>query len=173
MTARAAALAQQATNLEAVHADEGDRQLRLTAREAPEGSLAEAGFGFMAVARIGFGIYGPGTLDEAMAEFARLNPAILTSIAATTGQGYALGSVNLPMITMTGPRGSLVVVCELFESDRNVMDAVNFGGPEVGNGWALMMISRGGVTFATIGTLLEGARAVPLWELEAFAGQRP
>jgi hypothetical protein len=48
-----------------------------------------------------------------------------------------------------------------------------FGGKDVANGWSMMVVSRGGVTFGAVGRLLEGARAVPLWELDAFAHSRP
>jgi hypothetical protein len=172
IAARAAALAQRGTDLEAQHADLGARQIRLTDPGSPEESLDANVFVLLRGCVFGLGLYGPGTLDEAMTEFARLNSRILTSLAVDSGLGVAVADPELALVAMTGPRGSLVAVCQL--GDSKVTDqAVPFGGKDVANGWSMMMISRGGVTFGTVGELIEGAHAVPLWELEAFAHARP
>lgn len=171
ISARAAALAQRATDLEALHADIGERQVRVT-DPGSDDSLDSLAYELLRTCPFGMGLYGPGTLDELMAEFARLNPKILDSTVGGSGVGYAAGDGELAMLAMTGPGGSLVAVCQIGES--SVIDvAMPFGGRDVANGWSIMIVSRDGVTLGTVGRLLEGAHAIPLWELDAFAHQRP
>lgn len=169
ISARAAALAQRGTDLEALYAELGDRQIRLTDPGSPEGSLDALAWQLLRACPFGVGLYGPGTVEEALAEFFRLSPNLAGSPVAPSGVALALGDSELPIVALTGPRGSLVAICQL--GDRSVVDeAAHFGGRDVANGWSMMVVSRGGVTFGTVGQLLEGAQVVPLDELGVFTG---
>lgn len=139
-----------------------------------DNDLTQRVYGLITNCGLTFYAYGPGSVEELFDQVAHAVPDCLKSEAHRFGLGLLFGNNRMPWVMLHGDEGSAVAFFVFPESDTDYY-AKHVSEPldNLQSPWRSTLGTSTGDAKESLAKVINSARAVPIWDISAFAHTRP